>query len=183
MSRVHLVAAVSDNHVIGVDNDLPWRLPMDLKWFKMNTLNGAVIMGRRTWESLPRKPLKNRLNIVVSRLYHPDEEGVIWFTTLDSAMVYAMRHRYYIYVIGGADIFKQSLPYINTFILTRVHTTIEHPNPKRLCLPPLHKIWSYKTLTQNGLTFTFEMWRKTYGYDGNFYIEDGKFLIPRRCEI
>ena len=183
MSRVHLIAAVSDNHVIGINNDLPWRLPMDLKWFKMHTLRGAIIMGRRTWESLPRKPLKDRLNIVISRTYHLDEPNVLWFTTLDAAMVFAMRRRYYIYVIGGADIFRHSLPYINTFILTRVHTTIKHPRPKRLRLPSLDKIWSYKTLEQNGLKFTFEIWRKKYEYGDNFYIEDGRFLIPRRCEI
>ena len=68
MKKIILIAAVSDNDVIGVNNTLPWRLPKDLKFFsKMNTFMGAVIMGRKTWDSLPKRPLPNRLNIILSR--------------------------------------------------------------------------------------------------------------------
>ena len=64
---LYLIAAVSEDNVIGVEGRLPWRLKRELKWFKMNTHNGAVIMGRKTWDSLPKKPLPHRLNIVITR--------------------------------------------------------------------------------------------------------------------
>ena len=64
---IWLIVAMSDNNVIGVNNDLPWRLPLDLKWFKMNTFGQAVIMGRKTWESLPKRPLPFRSNYIISR--------------------------------------------------------------------------------------------------------------------
>ncbi|MFW6413183.1 MAG: dihydrofolate reductase, partial [Oceanicaulis sp.] len=65
--RLVIVVAVAKNGVIGRDGDLPWRIPSDLKRFKAATLGKPVIMGRKTWESLPRKPLPGRANIVVSR--------------------------------------------------------------------------------------------------------------------
>ena len=64
---IYLIAAISDDGIIGVDNKLPWKLRNDLRWFKMHTINGSVIMGRKTWESLPKKPLENRMNIINAR--------------------------------------------------------------------------------------------------------------------
>jgi dihydrofolate reductase len=88
-----LIAAVARNGVIGVDNRLPWRLPADLKRFKESTLGHTVIMGRKTWESLPAsfRPLPGRTNIVVSR--NPSAiglpEGTVGVTSIDEAVRYA----------------------------------------------------------------------------------------------
>ena len=81
---IYLIVAVSNNHVIGRNNGLPWRIPLDMKWFKMNTIGSTIGMGRKTWESMGR-PLPNRHHIVLSR------------TNLDHAwksveQCYSMRH-------------------------------------------------------------------------------------------
>ena len=65
--QISLIVAFTQNRIIGKDNQMPWHLPRDLAWFKRNTLNKPVIMGRKTWESLPKKPLPGRRNIVISR--------------------------------------------------------------------------------------------------------------------
>lgn len=67
MSRVSLIAAMANNRVIGIDNKLPWRLPADLAWFKKTTMAKPLIMGRKTWESLPFRPLPGRKHFVISR--------------------------------------------------------------------------------------------------------------------
>ena len=66
-AAIAFVVAVAENGVIGRDGQLPWRLPSDLKWFRKRTLGKPVIMGRKTWDSLPRKPLPGRMNIVLSQ--------------------------------------------------------------------------------------------------------------------
>ncbi|MCP3851754.1 MAG: type 3 dihydrofolate reductase [Gammaproteobacteria bacterium] len=65
--KISLIAAMAEDRVIGIDNKLPWRLPADLAWFKKNTLNKPIVMGRKTWESLPFKPLPGRDNIIITR--------------------------------------------------------------------------------------------------------------------
>ena len=65
--KLSIIVAMSENRVIGINNRLPWNLPEDLKWFKKNTLNKVILMGRKTWESLPLKPLPQRYHIILSR--------------------------------------------------------------------------------------------------------------------
>ena len=65
--KISLIAAMAEDRVIGVDNKLPWKLPADLAWFKKNTLNKPIVMGRKTWESLPFRPLPGRDNIIITR--------------------------------------------------------------------------------------------------------------------
>ncbi|MDU8421712.1 type 3 dihydrofolate reductase, partial [Pseudomonas syringae] len=84
---IRLIAALATDRVIGMENAMPWHLPGDLAWFKRNTLNKPVIMGRKTFESIGR-PLPGRLNIVISS--KPGEhEGVTWVTSVDAALAAA----------------------------------------------------------------------------------------------
>lgn len=118
-----LIVARDRNGAIGRDGDMPWRLPEDLALFKRETDGGAIIMGRRTWESLPRRPLPNRLNIVVSRdpsvaeLVAPDIAAAI---TLARAAGH-MR----LYGIGGARIYKEMLPIADRLLVTEVDLAVE----------------------------------------------------------
>ena len=162
MKKNFLIAAVSDNDVIGVNNTLPWRLPKDLKFFKMNTFMGVVIMGRKTWDSLPKRPLPNRLNIILSREPRDPAPNVLWVTSVKDAIHTANHYSSRIYIIGGQDIFTQAICYVDTFILTRVHTHIEARSAKYLVLP-LNKrlVWSSKLQTHKNLTYTFEVWSRT----------------------
>lgn len=157
---VFTIVAVSENNVIGVENKLPWHLPIDLKWFKMNTLHGAIIMGRRTWDSLPKKPLPDRINIVLSRKEKPRNINAHWYNQLKTALEYStLRHRN-TYVIGGSEIFKLAMHVTDIFLVTRVHTVIEHPNTTTFIWPTdIERIWHSPTMEQNGIAFHFEMYR------------------------
>ncbi|MDX9707208.1 MAG: dihydrofolate reductase [Azospira sp.] len=118
MSIVSLIAAMDRRRLIGRDNALPWRLPEDLRHFKATTLGKPVIMGRKTWESLGR-PLPGRRNIVVSR--HPDyvAEGGETATSLPAALALAGEADE-VFIIGGADIYRQALPLAQRLHLTEI---------------------------------------------------------------
>ena len=124
MSEAHLISlvyAVSQNGVIGKDGGLPWQIPSDLKHFKEITTGKAIIMGRKTWECLPRKPLPGRHNIVLSRRASFAASGVDVVDSADAALVVAHRSKAVeICVIGGADVFKIFLPLTQRIHLTRV---------------------------------------------------------------
>ena len=109
-----LIVARSREAAIGRGGDIPWHAPEDLAFFKRETLGGAVIMGRRTWESLPFKPLKNRDNIVVSATMTED----FAVPTLEAALARAalLGHRR-IYAIGGARIYAAALPLADRLLI------------------------------------------------------------------
>ncbi|WP_256674182.1 MULTISPECIES: dihydrofolate reductase [Pseudomonas] len=124
-----LIAALADNRVIGRDNQLPWRLPADLKHFKALTLGKPIIMGRKTWDSLGR-PLPGRLNLVVSRLPGLQLEGAEVFASLEAAIVRAEQWAHEqgvdeLMLIGGAQLYQQALPLAARLYLTRVELSPE----------------------------------------------------------
>jgi dihydrofolate reductase len=117
-----IIVATDENNAIGKDNQLLWHLSDDLKRFKALTRNHAVIMGRKTFESLGR-PLPHRLNIVISgNLDYTVPEGVILVHSLREAMETAKEKDPHPFIIGGGIIYKQALDFANTIELTRIHT-------------------------------------------------------------
>jgi dihydrofolate reductase len=124
----HLVA-VSNDLVIGVDNDLPWNLKADLAHFKKYTLNKIIIMGRKTYESIGM-PLPNRINYVVSRTLK-EISGTYVFSSLEEAILNAekknlqMNIENEIVIIGGGHIFEETAQSINKLIITRVDCNID----------------------------------------------------------
>ena len=120
---ISIIAAVSNNGVIGVDNKLPWDLPEDLKRFKELTTGNVVIMGRKTYESIG-KPLPNRINIVITRnkdFFAPD---VIVTNSLESALLKAGGDKD-IFIIGGGEIYKQSMGFADKLYITEVDMEVE----------------------------------------------------------
>ena len=123
----HLVA-VSNDLVIGVDNDLPWKLKDDLAHFKKYTLNKIIIMGRKTFESIGR-PLPNRINYVISRTVKKID-GANVFDNLEDAMLAAEKHNgemgiiNEIVIIGGGYLFKETLPVMNKLVITKVDCNV-----------------------------------------------------------
>jgi dihydrofolate reductase len=118
---MNAIAAMSLNRVIGRAGQLPWHLPEEFKWFKQTTGGQAVLMGRKTYESLGR-PLPNRTNLVVSRTGEiPGVEMVRDLAAFDPE-VYAPRE---VWVIGGADIYRQLLPRCRELLLTVVQREVE----------------------------------------------------------
>lgn len=119
-----IVVAASENNAIGVNNDLPWRLPDDLRFFKKVTMGKPVLMGRKTFESLG-KPLPGRLNIVLSRSAIELPESVMHFSTYADAIAYLReQNTEELCIIGGGQIFEQVLAEADQLYLTRVHTLI-----------------------------------------------------------
>jgi dihydrofolate reductase len=126
MSLIVLVVAVSRNGVIGRDGALPWRLPSDLRRFKEITMGKPIIMGRKTWEALPRKPLPGRTNIVVSRQPGYLAPGAIVAGTVNEALAVARSAKpAEIAVIGGGDIYRQILPFADRIYLSEVDAEAE----------------------------------------------------------
>ena len=109
---INIIVAYNSNRVIGNNGQIPWKIPEDIKRFKKLTWGGKVIMGRKTWDSLPSqfKPLPNRTNIVVTRQNNWHEDGCSIFSSLDSAFDYAKElSTDPVWVIGGAEIYNQTL--------------------------------------------------------------------------
>jgi len=117
-----LIVAVSDNGIIGRDGGLPWRLPEDLKHFRRLTLGNTVLMGRKTFESLG-KPLEGRANWVLTRDPAFAPAGARVFRDLDAAL--AAQPQGELLVIGGAELYRQTLPLASRLELTRVHARVE----------------------------------------------------------
>jgi dihydrofolate reductase len=121
--RLSLIAAMARNRVIGLHNRLPWRLPADMKRFRELTTGHAIIMGRKTFDSLAR-PLPNRTNIVVTRdrAFRPD--GATVAHSVEEAVARAGTDRE-IFVIGGEQIYRQTLPVADRLYLTLVDSEFE----------------------------------------------------------
>jgi dihydrofolate reductase len=121
--RVYLVAAVAANGIIGAQGELPWRLPEDLKHFKRLTMGHPVIMGRRTWESL-KGPLPGRDNIVVTRNRGYEAPGAAVATSLEAALALCAGEPV-AFVIGGSQLFEESLPIAAGLVITEIHRDYE----------------------------------------------------------
>ena len=123
---ISLVAAASENNVIGKDNKLLWHLPNDMKSFKNTTWGMPVIMGRKTFESVDNQPLNGRTNVVVTRQDDYKAEGAVVVKSLDDAFFIVKEMDVNeVFVIGGGEIFKEIFPKSDKIYLTRVHTVIE----------------------------------------------------------
>ena len=119
-----LIAATSTNNALGKDNQLVWHLPDDFKRFKALTSEHYIIMGRKTFESFP-KPLPNRTHIIITRQSdYIAPEGCIVVSSLEQAIESCPKNED-VFIIGGGEIYKQSMEMANTIFLTRVHTTID----------------------------------------------------------
>jgi dihydrofolate reductase len=120
-----LVLAMSDDGVIGDRGGLPWRIPDDMKRFKRLTLGKPIIMGRKTWDSFPKKPLPGRTNIAVTRDRSWRAEGAVVVHSFDEALAKARgENPSEIAVVGGAEIYKAALPLADRVELTEVHITV-----------------------------------------------------------
>lgn len=111
------------NGVIGIGNRLPWHLPEDLKRFRKLTLGHTVVMGRKTFESLPGGPLKGRRNVVLSRSTVHGQEGVIALKRIEE--VVEMSHTDILFIIGGGEIYRQFLPYTCRIELTYIDDDVD----------------------------------------------------------
>ncbi|TVP82941.1 dihydrofolate reductase [Thioalkalivibrio sp.] len=141
--RLQIIVAMDPDRVIGRDNQLPWHLPEDLKHFKRITSGHTLVMGRRTHESIGR-PLPNRRNIVLTRQAHWRAPGVEVHPDLESAL--AVAGDVPVFVIGGAELFREALPRAAVIHLTKVHRRF----PGDVFFPPADDGWSVAWEEEHG---------------------------------
>src|ERR1035437_3964498 len=122
MSKISIIAAVADNYAIGKSNNLPWHLPADLKHFKQLTTGHAVVMGKRTFESLPKGPLPNRKNIVLTSIMSEGvNEGYYEADSMEDVF-YLCENEDQVFIIGGTSVYKQTIHRADALYITWVHS-------------------------------------------------------------
>jgi dihydrofolate reductase len=143
--KISLIAAASTNRVIGLNNELPWHLPADMRFFKETTKGHHILMGRKTWESFP-KPLPERTSLVVSTQTLDLPEGVFGFDSIEKAIRFAeSREEKELMIIGGGKIYEETLPVANRIYLTRVYTKV--PGGTAFFPPVKESEWKIVSLT------------------------------------
>jgi dihydrofolate reductase len=163
--RLHLIYARAANGVIGNNNTLPWHLPEDLAHFKRTTLGCPVIMGRKTWDSLPPKfrPLPGRLNIVVSRDPACHAPGATVASSLPAALALCPPNSD-AWVIGGAQIYAQALPLAHSVVVTEIDQAFEGD----AFAPTLDATWQEQSreahVAASGLRFAFVTYVRRAGF-------------------
>lgn len=136
MSKISIIAAVADNNAIGFENKLIYWLPNDLKRFKQLTTGNTIIMGRKTFESLPKGALPNRKNVVLTRK-NVQFENTECYSSLESALK-ACENDEQIYIIGGDSIYKQAIKLADELCLTLIKDVPEHADT---FFPPFKEDW------------------------------------------
>lgn len=122
---ISIIAAIAENRAIGVNNNLPWKLPNDMKRFKKLTTDHTVIMGRKTFESLPNGALPNRTNIVITRNNAVTFENCILFDNLQDA-IKKYNTQEEVFIIGGAGIYDQAINFADKLYITLVRHSFEN---------------------------------------------------------
>ena len=123
--KISAIVAISKNRVIGADNDIPWYLPADLKYFKRTTLHHHIIMGRKTFQTIGR-PLPKRTNIVLTRDAFFIASGCLIAHTLDDALEIAFdTDAEEVFIIGGGQIYELAMPHLNKVYLTEVKVEVK----------------------------------------------------------
>jgi dihydrofolate reductase len=143
--KLTLVVAIAKNGVIGAEGALPWRLSLDLQRFKAATMGKPVLMGRKTWESLPKKPLPGRPNLVLTRDGGFVAAGARVFTSLDAMLAAARALAQAIgagemCVIGGAQLYEATLPFADRIVLTEVDLAPDGDARLKLDLAPWREV-------------------------------------------
>lgn len=120
---ISLISSLTVDHVIGMQGVIPWYFSIDMKWFQYHTLNKPIIMGRKTFESIGKKPLKNRLNIVLSHVLLKNYNNVYIVNNIEQAL-FLVRNHYEVMIIGGGEIYRFFFPLSQKLYLTYINTNI-----------------------------------------------------------
>jgi dihydrofolate reductase len=154
--KLHLIMARASNGVIGKDNTIPWHLPEDMAHFKRLTMGCPVIMGRKTWDSLPARfrPLPGRVNMVITRQQDWHENGAKAFENLREALRFC-EQQMDVWVIGGAQIYAQALPLAHSAVVTEIDTPFEGDAFAPIWGPEWIETARERHTSASGLPFSF----------------------------
>jgi dihydrofolate reductase len=158
--RLHLIFAKARNGVIGKDNAIPWHLPEDMVHFRQTTMGCPVIMGRKTWDSLPARfrPLPGRVNVVLTRQKSWNETGAQPSYSLKEALSFC-EHFEQVWVLGGAQLYEQALPYAHTAVVTEIDADFEGDAFAPQFGPQWQETRRESHTSVNGLKFSFVTYR------------------------
>lgn len=123
-TKIALIVAIANNNAIGKNGDLLIYLPKDLKWFKQNTVGHTIIMGRKTFQSLPNGALPKRKNIILTRNKKFAAQNCIIVNSIDE-VAKNIQSEEMCFVIGGAEIYKEFFPYVDKLLITRIYSDLE----------------------------------------------------------
>ena len=154
-----IILACDDDGTIGKDNQLPWRIPNDLKWFRLNTYGQACVMGYNTWMSLKEKTLKDRLNIVLWRKGRLRAKQNLYFcnTLEDAKSIAENRH---LFIIGGAKTIEKYGHEASRWIITHVHGSFDGDVHVSIPHDSLNKIWQSKLQKHKQIEYDFAIYKK-----------------------
>jgi dihydrofolate reductase len=153
-AMITLVLAMAENGVIGKDGAIPWRIADDMKRFKALTLGKPVVMGRKTWDSLPRKPLPGRINIVVTRRADWTADGAERASSFADALA-KTNNASEVMVIGGGEIYREALSRADRIELTEVHRAFEGDAHFALGTSGWRQIAREDHATPDGLAYSY----------------------------
>lgn len=164
--RLSIVVAQADDRAIGIGGDMPWHISADLKHFKSLTVGHTVVMGRRTWESLPQRPLAGRRNIVLSQTVDFSPEGATVVRSVND-MFAALSHEEETFVIGGGKLYALLMPWVDRLYVTWVH----HCFPQADTFFPVIDNSTFALVSQSersldersGLEYSFAEYSRRYG--------------------
>lgn len=155
---MNFIVAVTNDYAIGKNNDLLFHLPLDLAYFKEKTLNKVVVMGERTYFSLPKRPLPKRVNIVLSDNPNFNDEGVIIVRNLEQLLKTVKKYpEDDVFIIGGASVYNLMMDYCKLAYITKIDKVV----PADTYIKNIEETGSWKeissseTKTENGLSFRF----------------------------
>jgi len=162
---ISLVVAASENNAIGKNNRLLWKLPNDLRFLKNVTWGMPVAMGRKSFESMDSKPLKGRINIVITRNKDFAAPGAVVVGSLKDAIFVAQEHDYKeLMVLGGGEIYKEAMPKADKIYITRVHAFFEDADT---FFPDIDENkWvrtskeDFQTDEKHAYPYSFEVWER-----------------------
>lgn len=162
--KLHLIYARAANGIIGKDGVMPWHLPEDLAHFKRTTLGCPVVMGRKTWESIPARfrPLPGRTNVVVTRQPGWLAEGAHVAHSLPEALAQCGEAAN-AWIIGGAEIYKQALPLASSAVVTEIEASFEGDAFAPQFGPEWKETQRERHVSSTGLNFSFVTYTNTRG--------------------
>lgn len=161
---MNFIVAVTNDYAIGKNNDLLFHLPTDLKYFKQTTLNKVVVMGDKTYFSLPKRPLPNRTNIVLSNNPSFNDENVIIVRNLDELFAELAKYNTDdVFVTGGASVYNLLMDYCSTAYITKINKIV----PADTFIKNIEQMPNWKLvqegekIVENGLEFRFNIFKNT----------------------
>jgi dihydrofolate reductase len=159
---ITLIAAIDQNNLIGNKNQIPWKLPEDLKFFKQVTTGKNVVMGRKTYESIG-KPLPNRNNYIITNDHSYKTHSAYVIHSIETILFLSQIKKQEFYIIGGSQIYKLFLPHADYMILTHIHSTYQGDTYfPRYEEKEWEKYFNYDAISKSGIPYSIAKYRKNF---------------------